>query len=122
MKCSKCSGRRIITTTDQVSFYRTWITSDAAGGLLDIEDGKRLDDGDWWIDTDAPCSCETCDHEGVATDFAEDQDKPLVAEALDRFLYLELQSATKRCDSATAGQVKVLLTLRGRADLTETAG
>lgn len=122
MKCPKCAGRRLVATNDQISFYRSWIKFDPSGDLLDVMDGKHLDDGDWWIVPDAPCSCDTCHHEGVAKDFAEGKDKTFIVDALDHFLFLELRSLANGCDAAAPEHVKALLTLRGRGDLAETVG
>jgi hypothetical protein len=122
MKCPACGGREIRTTTDQVSFYKSHIVSGDDGEGLDVEDGKHLADGDWWIDPDAETTCDACDHAGVAVAFSERCDKAMIVESLDHFLHLELTHARKAEDHPRSEAVAVLLRLRGRDDLAETVG
>src|SRR5690606_10187338 len=94
MKCPNCAGRELETTTDQVCFYKSTIVTDDNENL-DVHDGKYLADGDWHIDPDAETVCRVCNHDGVASEFAEEQDKALIAGVLDFHLRRELESARK---------------------------
>jgi hypothetical protein len=122
VKCPACSAREIRTTTDQVSFYKSHVVSGDDGEGLDVEDGKHLADGEWWIDPDAETTCDACDHSGSAKEFGEARDKAMIVDGLDHFLHLEFTYARKAQDHPRTEAVSALLRLRGREDLAEADG